>query len=70
MTDPAPRIGVVLEMAIYFDEFARAGRFFEENLGAGAPAYLRGTRGVFVRATATEDVDAWQGRRGRGSKRG
>ena len=33
MTDPAPKIGAVLETAIYVDDLARAGRFYEETLG-------------------------------------
>lgn len=33
MTDPAPRIGAVLETAIYVDDLSRAGRFYEETLG-------------------------------------
>ena len=33
MTNPAPRIGAVLETAIYVDDLARAGRFYEETLG-------------------------------------
>ncbi|MGA8172114.1 MAG: VOC family protein [Methylocystis sp.] len=33
MTVPAPKIGAVLETAIYVDDLARAGRFYEDTLG-------------------------------------
>jgi catechol 2,3-dioxygenase-like lactoylglutathione lyase family enzyme len=48
MTDPAPKIGAVLETAIYVDDLSRAGRFYEEtwafDCGPGSVllAFLRG----------------------------
>jgi len=33
MTVAAPKIGAVLETAIYVDDLARSGRFYEETLG-------------------------------------
>ena len=63
---PAPQIGGVLETAIYVDDLARAGRFYEETLGlrpmlrdARMWAFDCGPGGVllaFLRGTTGETV--------------